>query len=389
MGSFILFILAVAAPLAVAVVVMWNEERRRSYVKMRFERLTQDNRGLKLAMGSTKGAEIPAQSDAERKEVQELAAKLAQSGILLEWLRLGTRAPEDAAAKLLGVNAQEASHLQSAVAEWGTSGILAVLDRMKERLSTISEMEMVWADPHSQLDRDAGAMAERALWVFEPEYVVSAGDVAVDGKVGAVARPSTSASLHNASSREADPTLVLEIKGARVTVGGEQQMQAWNNVRDLMRAGSIRERDPVDVFVIGGSVDEYEGNPRVEGRHRNVRITSYDYGQLITRAKRLTFGLYDELKDSTPFLRQHRDEIVEAQQAAANAAAAEASAADARAAEAVAQAEAAEAEAAAQRVVDDEPVRDAESEADSVRDVEYADDVRGDEPADAVKDAAQ
>jgi hypothetical protein len=388
MGSFILFILAVAAPLAVAVVVMWNEERRRSYVKMRFERLTQDNRGLKLAMGSTKGAEIPAQSDAERKEVQELAAKLAQSGILLEWLRLGTRAPEDAAAKVLGVNAQEASHLRAAVAEWGTSGILSVLDRMKERLSTISEMEMVWADPHSQLDRDAGSMAERALWVFEPEYVVSAGDVAVDGKSGAVARPSTSASLHNASSREADPTLVLEIKGARVTVGGEQQMQAWNNVRDLMRAGSIRERDPVDVFVIGGSVDEYEGNPRVEGRHRNVRITSYDYGQLITRAKRLTFGLYDELKDSTPFLRQHRDEIVEAQQAAANAAAAEASAADARAAEAEAQAEAADAEAARQPA-DDELVRDAESEADSVRDVEYADDVRGEEPAHAVKDAAQ
>lgn len=386
MGSFILFILAVAAPLAVAVIVMWNEERRRSYVKMRFERLTQDNRGLKLAIGSAKGAEIPAQTDAERREVQELAAKLAQSGILLEWLRLGTRAPEDAAAKLLGVNAQEASHLQAAVAEWGTSGILAVLDRMKERLSTISEMEMVWADPHSQLDRDAGAMAERALWVFEPEYVVSNGDVAVDGKVGAVARPSTGASLHNASSREADPTLVLEIKGARVTVGGEQQMQAWNNVRDLMRAGTIRERDPVDVFVIGGSVDEYEGNPRVEGRHRNVRITSYDYGQLIARAKRLTFGLYDELKDSTPFLRHHRDEILEAQQAAANAAAAEAAAADARAAEAEAQAEAAE---AAEPAVDDEPVRDAESEADSVRDVEYADDVRGEEPAHAVKDAAQ
>jgi hypothetical protein len=364
---------------------MWNEERRRSYVSMRFERLTQDNRGLKLAMGSIKGAEIPAQTDAERKEVQELAMKLAGSGILLEWLRLGTRAPEDAAAKLLGVNAQEASHLQAAVAEWGTSGILAVLDRMKERLTTINEMELVWADPHSQLDRDEGAMAERVLWVFEPEYVVGAGDVDVDAKLGAVAKTSMGASLHNGSSREADPTLVLEIKGARVTVGGEQQMQAWNNVRDLMRSGTIRERDPVDVFVIGGSVDEYEGNPRVEGRHRNVRITSYDYAQLITRAKRLTFGLYDDLKDSAPFLRAHRDEIVEAQQDVANAAAAAASAIEARAAEAEARAQSA----AAKQQADDEHVRDAESEADSVRDVEYADDVRGDEHDDAVKDAAQ
>ena len=43
----------------------------------------------------------------------------------------------------------------------------------------------------------------------------------------------------------------------------------------------------------------------------------------------------------------------------------------------------------ARQPADDELVRDAESEADSVRDVEYADDVRGEEPAHAVKDAAQ
>ncbi|NOT41344.1 MAG: hypothetical protein HOP13_12710, partial [Alphaproteobacteria bacterium] len=52
---------------------------------------------------------------------------------------------------------------------------------------------------------------------------------------------------------------------------------------------------------------------------------SYDYGQFVTRAKRLTFGLYDELKDSAPFLRQHRAEIVAAQRVAAEQAAAEAS----------------------------------------------------------------
>ena len=374
MGSFVLFIIGVAAPLAVAVVVMWNEERRRNYVRMRFERLSQDNRGLKLAMGSAAGGAVPAQSDADRKESQELVSKLAQAGMLLDWLRLGTKAPEEAAARLLGVNAQEASHLQQAVAEWGTAGILAVLDRMKSRLSSISEMEMVWSDPHSMLERDVGAMAERSLWVFEPEFVTNAGDFEVDPRLGAVARPSTSAGLHSGSNREAEPTLVLELKGARVTVGGEQQMQAWNNVRDLMRSGTIRERDPVEVFVIGGAVDEYEGNPRVEGRHRNVRITSYDYSQLIARAKRLTFGLYDDLKDQAPFIRHHRDEIVEAQQVAANAAAAEAS------------------NAASQPVMELEPemVREAEGEADSVRDVEYADDTRGaDDEHTLHRDAAQ
>lgn len=376
MGSFLLFILGVAAPLAVAIVVMWNEERRRAFLQMRFDRLTQDNRGLKMAMGTkTQQPEIPVQSDAERKEIIDLSTKLANAGILLEWLRLGTKAPEEAAARLLGVNAHEAGQMQTIVAEWSAAGVVTVLDRLKERLTSISEMELVWSDPHAAGERDASVMAERALWVFEPEYVVNQGDYEVDGRLGAVARPSMSASLQNASHKEGDPTLVLELKGARVTVGGEQQMQAWNNVRDLMRAGTIRERDPVDVFVIGGSVDEYEGNPRIEGRHRNVRITSYDYGQLVTRAKRLTFGLYDDLKEVAPFLRHQREEIEHEQQVAANAAATEAS----QSAEPVAE----EAE--------NSHVREEDASTDVVRDVEYADDPRPDD-ADGTnrhKDAAQ
>lgn len=376
MGSFLLFLLGVAAPLAVAVVVMWSEERRRSFLQMRFDRLTQDNRGLKMAMGTkAPQAEIPVQSEAERKEILELSTKLANGGILLEWLRLGTKAPEEAAARLLGVNAQEAAQMQSIVAEWSPAGVVAVLDRLKDRLTSISEMEMVWSDPHAAGERNASAMAERALWVFEPEYVVNQGDYEVDGRVGAVARPSTSASLQNGSHKEGDPTLVIELKGARVTVGGEHQMQAWNNVRDLMRSGTIRERDPVDVFVIGGQVDEYEGNPRLEGRYRNVRITSYDYGQLVARAKRLTFGLYDDLKDVAPFLREQREGIEHEQQAAANAAATEASSHHA--------------DEATDAVDDDSHVRVEDDSSDVVRDVEYADDPRPDEADIRHKDAAQ
>jgi hypothetical protein len=378
MGSFLLFLLGVAAPLAVAVVVMWSEERRRSFLQMRFDRLTQDNRGLKMAMGSKPPqAEIPAQSEAERKEILELSTKLANGGILLEWLRLGTKAPEEAAARLLGVNAQEAGQMQAIVAEWSPAGVVAVLDRLKDRLTSISEMEMVWSDPHAAGERNVSAMAERALWVFEPEYVVNQGDYEVDGRLGAVARPSMSASLQNASHKEGDPTLVIELKGARVTVGGEHQMQAWNNVRDLMRAGTIRERDPVDVFVIGGSVDEYEGNPRLEGRYRNVRITSYDYGQLVARAKRLTFGLYDDLKDVAPFLREQREGIEHEQQAAANAAATEASSHHADDAD--------------HAVDDDSHVREEDSSTDVVRDVEYADDPRPEVAGADIrhKDAAQ
>jgi hypothetical protein len=47
--------------LAVAVFLMWQEERRRTYLKMRFERLDHDNRGLKLAMSEKvkQGAAAP------------------------------------------------------------------------------------------------------------------------------------------------------------------------------------------------------------------------------------------------------------------------------------------------------------------------------------------
>ena len=363
MGSLVLFLLGVAAPLVVAVTLMWQEERRRNYLKMRFERLDRDNRGLKLAMseklqqGNAPAAPppvpFPAGSEAERQEVLELATKLANAGMLVDWLRLGTRAPEEAVGRLLGLNAEEAQQMQEIIATWSVPGVVAALDRLKDRLATISEMEMVWADPHETGERDAAVMAERALWVFEPEYVVADGDYELDGRLGAVARPSVGAALQNANQKEADPTLVLAFKGPRVTVGGEQQMQAWTNVRDLMRAGSIRERDPVDVFVIGGSVDEYEGNPRIEGRHRNVRITSYDYGQLVARAKRLTFGLHDELKDVAPFLRLQREHIAHVQAEAVNEAAAEASATAA-----------------------DDPVRDADDGGDTVRPVEYAEDHR-------------
>lgn len=381
MGSFLLFLLGVAAPLAVAVFLMWQEERRRTYLKMRFERLDHDNRGLKLAMSEKvkQGAvapppAFPANSEAERKEILELATKLANGGMLLDWLRLGTRAPEDAVGRLLGLNAEEAHQMQVLIAEWSVPGIAAALDRLRDRLTSISEMEMVWADAHEAGERDAGAMAERALWVFEPEYVVGHGDYELDGRLGAVARPSVSAALQNASPREADPTLVLAFKGPRITIGGEQQMQAWNSVRELMRAGSIRERDPVDVFVVGGAVDEYEGNPRIEGRHRNVRITSYDYGQMIARAKRLTFGLHDDLRDVAPFLKQQREHIAAVQAEAANEAALEASAASA--AEAGPGRPASSPRHAADDAAQD-PVRDADDAGDVVRSVEYADEPDG------------
>lgn len=326
MGSLILFVLGVAAPLAAALAVLWGEERRRSYARMRVDRLSQDNRGLKLALGTKQPGpdSLSLSSEADRREAQNLIKELAEKGVLLDALRGGARPQTQAAAAKPGAGVSPA--LKQAVAEWGEEGLTIALEHLKARLSAIAEMEMIWADPHSNVRRDPTEMLERTLWVFEPEYMVGEGGVEIDNRYGAIAKPVLGAGLYpGVHSKEGEPTLLVDLKNARVTIGADQQLQAWNNVRDLIRGGAIRERDPVDVYVVGGAVDELDGNPRVEGRYRNVRITSFDYGQLIVRAKRLTFGLYDDLKDSAPFLRQHRDAIEAAEQAAADEAASEAS----------------------------------------------------------------
>lgn len=231
MGSLILFVLGLAAPFAAAIALMWQEERRRSYLKMRFDRMAQDNRGLKLALNNTKqlnatGATSPG---SDRREVAQLLEQLEKDGILLDWLRLATRPPTEASARLLGVNEQEASALHQAIADWGSRGVVAALDQLKGRLAAVAEMEMVWADPHAHLERDSNAMLERTLWVFEPEYVMGEGRVALDPRYGAVAKPVMSAGLVP-GPKEGEPALVVELKNARVTVGGDQQLQAWNKI---------------------------------------------------------------------------------------------------------------------------------------------------------------
>ncbi len=306
MGSLLLFVLGVAAPFAVAIAMLFSEQQRRARI---------------MAFRSGKPARAPAALRSSVPEGVVMAATAAASGAE------PARGVQRAAASGLGLSENEAAVLKQAIAEWGVDGLAAALDRLRGRLAAVAEMEMIWADPHSQLAQEQGDMLERALWVFEPEYVVGEGQFGVDPRYGAVAKPIVGAGLvpgHHI--KEGEPVLVVELKNARATVGAEEQQRAWSNVRDLIRSGAIKERDQIDVFVVGGGVDELDGNPRIEGRYRNVRINSFDYGQLVTRAKRLTFGLYDELKDSAPFLRAHREEIVAAQQAAAEQAAAEASA---------------------------------------------------------------
>jgi hypothetical protein len=314
MGStagMILTVLGLTAPALVALAIIWDQERRRSFARMKFGRLAQDNRGLKLALNKTPAGALPLtfSNEAEREEFLELAGSLAANGTLLDWLRLGTKPPLDAGARLLGVNERDAVALRQAVADWTAQGILAVLDRVKVRFTSIADMERVWTASVS--DVHLRPVLDQAMWVFEPDIVVTENAQAVSS-TATLARAVTDLSLDpSRAAQDSGGKLLVELRDVRATVGSEDQLQAWSDVRELMKAGAIRERDSVDVYVIGGSVDDLDGNPRIEGRNRNVRITSVDYTQMIGRAKRLTLGLYDGLQDA-PFLRQYRADAEEA-----------------------------------------------------------------------------
>ena len=314
MGStagMILTVLGLAAPALVALAIIWDQERRRSYARLKVGRLAQDNRGLKLALNKTPAGSLPLafSSEAEREEFLELAGTLAANGTLLDWLRLGTKPPLDAGARLLGVNEHDAVALRQAVADWTAQGILEVLDRVKVRFTNIADMERVWTA--SVGDVNLRPVLDQSMWIFEPDVVVTESSQAVSS-TATLARAVTDLSLDpTRATQDSGGKLLVELRDVRATVGSEDQLQAWSDVRELMKAGAIRERDSVDVYVIGGSVDDLDGNPRIEGRNRNVRITSVDYNQMIGRAKRLTLGLYDDLVDA-PFLRQYRADAEEA-----------------------------------------------------------------------------
>src|SRR5262245_37668099 len=172
-AGMILTVLGLSAPALVALALIWDQERRRSYARLKFGRMAQDNRGLKLALGKTPTGALPLAfaDEKDRQEFLELAGTLAANGTLLDWLRLGTKPPLDAGARLLGVSEHDAVALREAVADWTAHGILAVLARVKVRFTHIADMERVWTAAASEVQ--LRPVIDQAMWVFEPDIVVT------------------------------------------------------------------------------------------------------------------------------------------------------------------------------------------------------------------------
>src|SRR6185503_10116217 len=134
-------------------------------------------------------------------------------------------------------------------------------DQVKVRFTNIADMERVWTASAGEVS--LRPVLDQAMWIFEPDVVVTEGAQAVSS-TATLARAVTDLSLDpSRAAQDSGGRLLVELRDVRATVGSEDQLEAWSNVRELMKAGAIRERDTVDVYVIGGSVDDLDGNPRI------------------------------------------------------------------------------------------------------------------------------
>ncbi|HAJ46755.1 MAG TPA: hypothetical protein DCL54_09270, partial [Alphaproteobacteria bacterium] len=93
--------------------------------------------------------------------------------------------------------------------------------------------------------------------------------------------------------------MLVDLKNPASRINDSDKTKAWDYARELIRGGMITDGMPVDIFVIGGEVDEDFGAPRVEGWSQNIRIIACSYDQLIARAKRLTMDL-KRILEATP-----------------------------------------------------------------------------------------
>jgi hypothetical protein len=320
-----LFFLTFGAPAIAFAVMLYLSDRDRDRAQQSFEErhaaLGLEHSGLLRAL------EFEGVSGDERN--RRIAAMKELVNDAQTWLDYVRALPPAAASHLMqNVTPQDLVRMLELQHQWSTDGMEATLSTLRSRLADVAHMDVVLRDQRAQELGHITPAIERGLWTFEPDFVVDpkrhrtnvsvrtianelyGRDVAdtISQRPDIVARTRSQLSLqpnHQWQDGE-EGTLLLELKNTRTSVGTAEQTQASGYIRQLVRTGALPEREPVDCYVIGGGIHDHEGGPRIEGWYHNVRITSVSYDQMIERAKRLTLGIYDQIKDVAPFVVEER-----------------------------------------------------------------------------------
>lgn len=258
------------------------------------------------------------------ERLRRIAASKNEINDAHTWVDYARSLPTETAQRLARTQPQELARLMDLQKYWTTESMEAALSALGSRLADVAHMDVILHDDRARELEHITPAVQRGLWTFEPDFLVGADRLRMNVSVRTVAkelydtevadtikeRPDIVARSRSALSLQPnhqwqegeEGTLLLELKNTRKNIGSDDQTQASGYIRQLVRAGVLSEREPVDCYVVGGGVHDPEGGPRIEGWYHNIRITSLSYDHLIERAKRLTLDVYDQIRDTTPFI---------------------------------------------------------------------------------------
>lgn len=222
--------------------------------------------------------------------------------------------------------------LHNILQNWTVDIAKEVLDELKIRIKLLDELKIRVLDEKADEVHELQPLFHQGLWIFGPEYETieftsnegmtnvirklfgaeitgsrNRPDFVIlpDGSVGAYYYPTYD---DYAGESGVARLVIVELKKPGIPIGDKEKSQCWKYVSELYRKGLIQDSSRVTCFVLGDSVDPFEGRERKEFDGRVV-IQPMDYNIVIERAKSRLLKLYDRVKGA-PFL-QGKVEIKE------------------------------------------------------------------------------
>lgn len=226
--------------------------------------------------------------------------------------------------KLHNCSPDDFDKLNEILESWTVETAKLVLDELEDRLSLIAELESKMLDDTADELHDLQPIFDRGLWIFGPEFEsihftsnktmasVISKLMKLSNAKGSKRRPDYvvlpdgSVSFHSLPTYDGNheedgvaSLVIVELKKPSVALGTKEQNQCWDYVKELMEKGAIKDRTPVNCFLLGKTIQPREEKETTKGA---CVIRPMTFQTVIGRAKSRTLLLYNKVKNA-PFLK--------------------------------------------------------------------------------------
>lgn len=229
------------------------------------------------------------------------------------------------------LDSSELHDLGKILSDWSFKLAKEVLDELEVRLKLLEELKSKILDPETLEVQDLQPLFKSGLWIFGPEFETieftsNEGMTNVlrklynSDQIGSKNRPDfailkdSSVGLYSYPTYDdqggelgVDKLVIIELKRPSIKLGTEEKNQCDKYIKELMRHGQITKDSRVSCFVLSGSIDPLETEPRKEGGYIIQPLT---YQTVIERAKSRLLKLHERVKGA-PFLEETRNKLNE------------------------------------------------------------------------------